>query len=191
MSPSASSTTVTVVPRPSYTHAISSPMIPPPMTSSRLQSSGSSSAPVESMMRGSSGKPGKRTDSEPAAMMHCLKSTRFDPSADLSSKVCGPTNFASPRSTSTLRCFASTFSPLVSFVTTRFFQSRNFARSIWGGANTIPAEDMSSASSITLAACSSAFEGIHPTLRHTPPSTGQRSIRVTLRPKSAARNAAV
>ncbi len=53
------------------------PMMPPPTTSSRLQSSGSSSAPVESMMRGSSGKPGRRTDSDPAAMMHCLKSTRF------------------------------------------------------------------------------------------------------------------
>ncbi len=57
--------------------------MPPPTTSSRLQSSGNSSAPVESMTRGSSGKPGKRTDSDPAAMMHCLKSSRFGPSGGL------------------------------------------------------------------------------------------------------------
>ena len=50
---------------------------------------------------------------------------------------------------------------------------------------------MSAASSITLAACSSAFDGMQPTFKHTPPNTGQRSIRVTLSPKSAARNAAV
>jgi hypothetical protein len=53
------------------------------------------------------------------------------------------------------------------------------------------AEDISAASSITLAACRSAFDGMQPTLRHTPPSIGQRSMRVTLSPKSAARKAAV
>src|SRR6187431_2915159 len=44
---------------------------------------------------------------------------------------------------------------------------------------------------MTLAACSSALEGMQPTLRQTPPSIGQRSTSVTLRPRSAARNAAV
>ena len=43
-------------------------IMPPPTTSMRLGRS-SSSAPVESMTRGSSGTPGRRTDSEPAATM--------------------------------------------------------------------------------------------------------------------------
>ena len=68
-------------------------MMPPPITSSRLQSSGNSSAPVESMTRGSSGNPGKRTDSDPAAMMHCLKSTRRTPSADLQLERVGSDEF--------------------------------------------------------------------------------------------------
>jgi len=54
----------------------------------------------------------------------------------------------------------------------------------------MPQAAMSAASSMTLAACNSAFEGMQPTFKHTPPSTGQRSISVTLRPRSAARNAA-
>ena len=44
---------------------------------------------------------------------------------------------------------------------------------------------------MTFAACNNALEGIHPTFKHTPPSTGQRSIKVTFMPRSAARNAAV
>src|SRR6266478_4872258 len=55
----------------------------------------------------------------------------------------------------------------------------------------MPEAAMSSASSITLAACSSAFDGMQPTFKHTPPNIGQRSISVTLRPRSAALNAAV
>ena len=47
------------------------------------------------------------------------------------------------------------------------------------------------ASSITLAACSSAFEGMQPTLRQTPPSVGRRSTSTTFLPRSAARKAAV
>ena len=44
--------------------------MPPPTTSMRSGSSPSSSAPVESMMRGSLGKPGSTVGSVPAAMMH-------------------------------------------------------------------------------------------------------------------------
>ncbi len=50
---------------------------------------------------------------------------------------------------------------------------------------------MSAASSMTLAACNSAFDGMHPTFKQTPPSMGQRSIKVTLSPRSAALKAAV
>src|SRR6202795_4788863 len=91
----------------------------------------------------------------------------------------------------TLRCFASSIRPLVNLVTTLFFQRRRRSRSICGAPKTIPFSPISAASSMTLAACSRAFDGMQPTFRHTPPSIGQRSINVTLRPKSAARNAAV
>ena len=50
---------------------------------------------------------------------------------------------------------------------------------------------IASASSITFAACNSALEGMQPTLRQTPPSCGQRSIKATFMPRSAARKAAV
>ena len=56
--------------------AISRPMIPPPSTSSRSGMPSSSSAPVESITRGSScGTNGSVTGSEPAAMMAWSKLT--------------------------------------------------------------------------------------------------------------------
>ena len=75
--------------------------------------------------------------------------------------------------------------------TTLFFQSRSFATSICGLPKLQAGAAIASASSITLAACSSALDGMQPTLRHTPPSCGQRSISATFMPRSAARNAAV
>ena len=54
MSESIISTTLILAPSASYTVAISSPMMPPPMTSSRFGTCGSSSALVESIIRGSS-----------------------------------------------------------------------------------------------------------------------------------------
>src|SRR5215467_2950530 len=50
---------------------------------------------------------------------------------------------------------------------------------------------MSRASSMILAACSRALDGMQPTLRHTPPRVGQRSTSTTFLPRSAARKAAV
>ena len=46
--------------------------IPPPTTSMVFGIDFSSRAPVESMMRGSSGKPGSRTGSDPAAITQVL-----------------------------------------------------------------------------------------------------------------------
>ena len=65
-----SSTTVIRAPSDAYTCAISMPMMPPPMTSIRPGNPCSSSAPVESMMRGSWGRKGSFAGCEPAAMMH-------------------------------------------------------------------------------------------------------------------------
>ena len=52
-----------------------------------------------------------------------------------------------------------------------------------GLANFTPKWPISSASEMTLAACSSAFDGMQPTLRQTPPSVGSRSISTTFLPE--------
>ena len=82
----------------------------------------------------------------------------------------GPVNFATPWMTSTLRCLASPSRPFVSLSTTDCFHERSAPRSIDGLPNEIPWAAISSVSAITRAACSSAFEGMQPTFRHTPPS---------------------
>ncbi len=167
------STTLTLAPSASYTVAISRPMMPPPMMRSRLGTSARSSAPVESMRRGSSyGKPGMRADCEPAAMMQWSNETVFFPSLPCTSRVCGDANRAVPSTTVTLRALARPASPLVSLATTPSFQARSLARSVLGLPNSTPNAPISSASAITRAACSSALDGMQPTLRHTPPSVG-------------------
>ena len=77
-----------------YTVAISSPMIPPPITSSRPGTSSTSSAPVESMTRGSdAGMNGSVIASEPAAMIACSKPTETaPPSASSTASSCGEVN---------------------------------------------------------------------------------------------------
>ena len=100
-------------------------------------------------------------------------------------------NVPTPETTVTLRPLASPESPPVSFLTTLSFQPRSPSMSTSGFANFTPKCPISSASEITLAACSSAFDGMQPTFRQTPPSVGSRSISTTLSPRSAARNAAV
>ena len=162
--------------------------MPPPTTRSFLGNGASSSAPVESTMRGSSGRPGNMNGSEPAAIMQCSKSIV----SSLSSlSRCADSKFASPLTTRTLRCLASCVRPPVRRPTTLFFHSRSFSASISGSPKLTPCSAMSFASSMTFAACNKAFDGIQPTFRQTPPSTGQRSTRITSRPRSAARNAAV
>ena len=75
--------------------------------------------------------------------------------------------------------------------TTSFFQARMWSMSIVGLPKEMPESPSSSASVSTLATCSSAFDGMQPTFRQTPPSVSPRSISATDRPRSAARNAAV
>ena len=53
--------------------------MPPPMTSSRSGMPSTSSAPVESTIRSSSGRNGSDAASEPAAMMQCSKPTTVSP----------------------------------------------------------------------------------------------------------------
>ena len=79
--PSSISTTSICAPSAAYTVAISRPMMPPPTTSMRFGIWRSSSAPVESTTRGSSGMNGSFTACEPAAMIAFANFTTFLPSA--------------------------------------------------------------------------------------------------------------
>ncbi len=104
-------------------------------------------------------------------MMQLSKDTRFFvPSVAVTSIMWGEVNLPTPLTTSTLRCLARPARPLVSRPTTPSFQPRRALMSTSGFANFTPKCDISSASEITRAACSSALEGMQPTLRHTPPS---------------------
>ena len=134
---------------------------------------------------------GSFTGSDPAAITHWSKLTVFAPSGPSTRMLFGPVNVPTPETTVTFRPFASPESPPVSFLTTLSFQPRSPSISTSGFANFTPKCPISSASEITFAACSSAFDGMQPTFRQTPPSFGSRSISTTLSPRSAARNAAV
>ena len=74
--------------------------------------------------------------------------------------------------------------------TTDSFHPRTLSRSMRGLVKRTPHASASLASPITLATCSSAFEGMQPRYRQTPPGFGASSIRVTDSPRSAARKAA-
>ena len=110
--------------------------------------------------------------------------------ADLRS-CSGAVNSPVPRTTWTLRCLASDSRPPVRRPTTLSFHARTLSMSIVGASKLMPASPSSAASVRTLATCSSAFDGMQPTFRQTPPSCSPRSIRATVSPRSAARNAAV
>ena len=62
--------------------------------------------------------------------------------------------------------------------------------SISGLAYVTPIFDSELASSMTLVMCKSAFEGIHPLFKQTPPIFSSLSTSITFLPKSAALNAA-
>jgi hypothetical protein len=173
--------------------AISSPMIPPPSTSSRSGMSSRSSAPVESITRGSScGTNGSFTGSDPAAMIAESKLTVVvDPSGPATDTMLGEVKVPVPTTVWTLRCLASPVRPPVSLPTTPSFQVRSASRSMFGEENEIPWAAISLVSAMTLAACSSALDGMQPTLRQTPPSGPRESTITTFLPRSAARNAAV
>ncbi|CFU07712.1 Uncharacterised protein [Bordetella pertussis] len=164
------------------------PMTPPPITSRRRGISLSSSAPVESMMRGSSGRNGRRTGREPTAMTACLNATR-EPSD--TARLCGPSKRPVPVTTSTLRWRASPPRPPHSLATSASLCARSLSRRMRGSLNSMPSSLMARASSSALAQCSSALEGMQPTFRQTPPRVGRCSTSTTESPRSAARNAAV
>ncbi len=167
MSWSSISTTVTLAPSASYTQAISRPMIPPPMTSRRPGIEAGDRAPVESMIRGSSGRPGIVAAWDPAAMIALSKLISRSPTVsewgpreaplavhDLDLALLGQAGQT-----------AGELGDDVVLPAHQLRQRRSSARP-----KEIPCAAISSVSATTRAACSSALEGMQPTFRHTPPS---------------------
>ena len=142
------------------------------------------------MTRSSSGMNGKETGSEPAAIIALSKEIVVVPLSPVTSSVLLPVNLPKPCTNSTLRIFDIPLNPLVNWLTTLSFQSRTLSKSIFGSPNDTPWLDKCFASLITFATCSNAFDGIQPTLRHTPPKLARASTSTVSIPKSAARNAA-
>ena len=77
-----------------------------------------------------------------------------------------------PLTTVTLRILAIAARPPVSLPTTFSLCDLSLARSTVGGAKVTPSDSKCFVSSMTAATCSSAFDGMQPTFRHTPPSVG-------------------
>ena len=143
------------------------------MTRRRGGIASSTSAPVESISRGSRcGNPGISAVREPAATIARSNPISVVPPGAATLRRWGDENVPAPSTTSTLRCLASPASPRVSRATTVSFQPASLAGSIEGGPNSTPCAAISAAPSMTAAAWSSAFEGMHPTLRQTPPRVG-------------------
>ena len=114
-----------------------------------------------------------------------------DPSGPATESMLGVVKVPVPIRVWTLRCLARPARPPVSRLTTLSFQARRASRSMVGVVKVSPAWLISLVSAMTLAAWSRALEGMQPTLRQTPPRGPRESIMTTVRPRSAARNAAV
>ena len=106
-------------------------------------------------------------------MIALLKRTTRAPSAVSTRRVLAEVNLPSPITVLTLRCFARPVRPPVRRLTTPSFQPRMAAGSKVGAPKLTPCEPIALASSMTLATCSSALDGMQPTLRQTPPSVGR------------------
>src|SRR5213076_1785839 len=105
-------------------------MMPPPITSIFFGTPLSSSAAVESTMRGSSGRKGSFAACEPAAMIADAKRTVLLPSLPSTCRRFLSRKVPTPWTTVTLRIFAIEASPPVSFPTTLSLNARSLARSL-------------------------------------------------------------
>ena len=72
------------------------------------------------------------------------------------------TNWPRPWTKRTLRCLESMPTPPVSWATTLSLKRRSWSRSMVGSPKMMPSSAASRASFSTLAACSSALEGMQP-----------------------------
>ena len=107
--------------------------------------------------------PGTFAGCEPTAMMPWPNVTcSVPPSSSATSRLVGPTSVAVPRRYLILRALTSCPVPLVSCATTWSLKPRSLPTSIFGAPNDTPQDEAWAASSITLATCSRAFDGMQP-----------------------------
>ena len=151
-----------------------------------------SSARVESQTQSlSSDKAAGVAGRDPVARIPCSNvNSRAVPSPATTRTDRGPRSSARPWRYVTPRWVLSCPKPPVKRPTTPSFQARRRSRSIDGSPKRIPHASASLASVNTLATCNSAFDGMHPRYKQTPPGLAASSINVTFSPRSAARNAA-
>ena len=184
---SRNSTTVTCAPRRPQTEPSSSPITPPPMTTRRFGTSGSSRAPVEETIFCSSiSMPGSGVTSEPVAMTMALDAVMVPTPS--TSTVFGAVMRPAPFSQAILFFLNRNSMPPVFSLTTL---------SLWdsmpGRSSSTPPTLMPNlarpclASSYFSDAASSALEGMQPTFRQVPPSALRFSTQATLKPSCAAR----
>jgi hypothetical protein len=153
-------------------------MMPPPITSMRFGTKRSSSAPVESTMRGSRGMKGRWKAAEPAAMMHFSKRTTFFApvfSCDVAGgqfdfEVVGVEEVAVAAHDLDLARLGHAGQAAGQLADHLFLVRAQLVEVDRLGAAKLTPSSACAASSITAATCSSAFDGMQPTLRQTPPS---------------------
>mmetsp|Transcript_4127 Transcript_4127/g.12887 ORF Transcript_4127/g.12887 Transcript_4127/m.12887 type:complete len:224 (+) Transcript_4127:1413-2084(+) len=191
------STTVTSDPSRLHTEPISRPMYPPPMTTMRSGTDWSSSAPVEdTMVCSSMGTPGSSATAEPVARRTFFACSVSEPEPSLSATSTDPEPAApslpQPLTYVTLFFLNRPSIPLVSPVT-----ALAFCLIIAGTSMEMSPEILMPcflklvfASWYIWLECSSALEGMQPTLRHVPPSVPRPSTHAVFSPSCAALMAA-
>ena len=117
------------------------------------------------------------------------RNTCVSPSAGVTRTVCAFCNAAQPRNTVTPRCASRPVSPFVIVSTVETRKSRNLPKSMLCSVALMPMRSALWMVSTLCTAVNNAFDGMHPRLRHVPPSVPSRSINATDLPSSAARSA--
>ena len=161
------STTSTWLPNAANRDANSTPITPPPITTSRCGTALTASRPVESTTSGLSFAPGIGgiTGTEPVAMI-TWSAVLWTPST---STAPGPTRVPWPKTTSTWFRFSVDATPATSLVTTSAFQAWTFAQSKVTFSAVTPNCSLCSAWLYSFAEFSSDLVGMQPTFRQVPP----------------------
>ncbi|AIW88357.1 hypothetical protein bwei_5853 [Bacillus mycoides] len=94
-------------------------------------------------------------------------------------------NLPKPLTTLTFLPLAIPAKPPVNWLITFSFQVLILSMSVFGSPKTIPCSAKALASSITLATCNKALDGIQPTFKQTPPKVLYLSTITVSKPKSA------
>mmetsp|Transcript_59789 Transcript_59789/g.142319 ORF Transcript_59789/g.142319 Transcript_59789/m.142319 type:complete len:289 (-) Transcript_59789:211-1077(-) len=184
------STTVTFEPKRSYTEPSSKPMTPPPITINFSGTFFKDSAPVEDTICSSSmGAKGKDMMSEPvASMMFLAEISSSPPSFKATLTDLGPVIVPWPLTYVTLFFLNSISMPPVNWLTASVFFFI-----IWSKSMDKCSEPLMPLGSKSVLAwwykaelCSSALDGMHPTLRQVPPSFPRFSMHTVFRPIWAA-----